>query len=239
MKRKAVIGIGSYGINDVGDYHLPAVYVAAVRRAGGLPVLLPPDAEEAATVCSRMDGIILSGGGDMDPKYYGGADHPEIYNINRERDEGEFRLSESVMKQRVPTLAICRGVQILNVFLGGTVHEHLPDVYGEKILHRVPPRNPCSHLVEIARGCKLAAIMQRSEVEIVSWHHQSIKEPAGEMVVTAHSGDGVIEAVEIDSHPWLVGVQWHPELSAAENPLQQRLFDVLVEQAGGKTSAGQ
>lgn len=236
MKQKPVIGIASYGINDLGDYHLPAVYVAAVRRAGGLPVLLPPDAEEAATVCSRMDGIILSGGGDMDPKYFNGADHPEIYNINWERDEGEFRVCEAVMTQLIPTLAICRGVQMLNVFLGGTLHEHLPDIYGEEILHRKPPRNPCRHLVKIAPDSKLAAILERSEVEIVSWHHQSIREAAGEMVVTAYSGDGVIEAVEIDSHPWLVGVQWHPELSAAENPLQQKLFDVLVEQAAEKST---
>lgn len=231
MTQKPVIGITSYGVNEAGDYSLPAVYVHAVRRAGGLPVLLPPDADEAEGVCERVDGILLTGGGDIDPRHYNGQQHDEIYNINEERDKGEFRVVEFVLERQIPTLAICRGIQVLTVFLGGSLHEHLPDVYGEDIIHRLPLRVACRHAVEIISGSKLAGIMSRSPVEIVSWHHQAIKDVPGDVVVTARSVDGVIEAIEMDSHPWLIGVQWHPELSAAEDPLQQKLFDTLVEQA--------
>jgi len=231
MKQKPVIGITSYGMNEVGDYHLPAAYVNAVRRAGGLPVLLTPDAGEADAVCRRLDGVILSGGGDMDPKYYNGRTHAEIYNIDPERDEGEFRVSAAVMALNLPTLAICRGVQMLNVYLGGTLHEHLPEVYGEGILHRRPPRLPTTHTVEITPGSKLSDILGKSGMEIVSWHHQCIKAVGQGLAVSARSRDGVIEAVEGDTHPWLIGVQWHPELTATTDPLQQKLFEALVTQA--------
>ena len=230
MTQKPVIGLTTYGTKETGEYHLPVQYIECVRRAGGVPVLIPSDGEEAGDVCERLDGIVFPGGGDINPKYYQGEQHPQIYNIDDERDKGEFKVAEVILAQRKPTLAICRGIQILNIFLGGTLHEHLPETYGETIQHRLPPRVACRHKVDILPGTKLKSILGQAEVEIVSWHHQALKDVAKDLVVTSRSKDGVIEGIEMDSHPWLVGVQWHPELSAAEDFLQQKLFNALVEQ---------
>lgn len=228
MAQKPVIGLTTYGRRETNEYRLPVLYIDAVRRAGGLPVLVPPDADEAEGVCARLDGIIFSGGGDINPKSYNGIDHELIYNIDDERDAGEFKIAAVVLERQIPTLAICRGIQILNIQLGGTLHEHLSETYGEKILHRLPPRVACKHYVDIVPETKLAGIIGQSEIEIVSWHHQALKDIAKDITVTARSSDGVIEGIEIDSHPWLVGVQWHPELSAADDILQQKLFNALV-----------
>jgi len=230
MTRKPVIGLTTYGKKETGEYRLPALYIECVRRAGGVPVLIPSDAEEVGDVCERLDGIIFPGGGDINPKYYQGVQHAEIYNIDDERDKGDFKVAEVILVQKIPILAICRGMQILNVLLGGTLQEHLPEVYGEEILHRLPPKVACKHKVDIMPDTKLESILGQSEVEIVSWHHQALKDVAKDMVVTARSKDGVIEGIEVNSHPWLVGVQWHPELSATEDFLQQKLFNALVEQ---------
>jgi len=231
MPRKPVIGITTYGKKETGEYRLPALYIECVRQAGGAVLLIPSNEKEAGNVCERLDGIVFSGGGDVNPKFYQGINHLEIYNIDDERDEGEFRIAEVILQKKIPTLAICRGIQILNIFLGGTLHEHIPEIYGEKVLHRLPPRLPCKHKVEIVAGTKLKAILGQSEAEVFSWHHQALNDIAEDMVISARSADGVIEGIEINSHPWLVGVQWHPELSAKEDFLQQKIFDALIEQA--------
>lgn len=237
MIRKPVIGLTTYSKEENKEYHLPVSYVECVRRAGGVPVLIPSDVKEAAEVCERLDGVVFTGGGDIDPKFYKGVHHVQIYNVDEGRDEGEFRIAEVILEQHIPTLAICRGVQLLNIFLGGTLHEDIPEIYGEKIIHRLPPRVACNHKVEIMPGTKLELIIGQSVTEIVSWHHQALKDVAKDITVTARSLDGVIEGIEIDSHPWLVGVQWHPELSAKDDFLQQKLFNALIEhiQHNGKT----
>ena len=135
----------------------------------------------------------------------------------------------TILEQDIPTLAICRGMQILNIFLGGTLYEHLPETFGEEVLHRLPPRETAKHLVGISPGSKLHAIVSTSQMEIVSWHHQAVKDIPKQLTITARSKDGVIEGLELDSHRWLVAVQWHPELSASEDKLQQQLFDALIE----------
>ncbi|MBU2644646.1 gamma-glutamyl-gamma-aminobutyrate hydrolase family protein [bacterium] len=229
MLRKPVIGLTTYGKKETGAYHLPAVYIDCVRRAGGVAVLVPPDAEGAGSVYERLDGVVFTGGGDINPDRYEGAHHEQIYNIDDERDDGEFRIAEFILEKKIPTLAICRGIQVLNVFLGGTLHAHIPEVYGEIIRHRLLPKVACEHAVTIMPGTRLESILGQSELNVVSWHHQALRDVAGDMVITARSPDGVIEGIEIDSHPWLVGVQWHPELSAKEDPLQQRLFNRLVQ----------
>jgi putative glutamine amidotransferase len=129
----------------------------------------------------------------------------------------------------VPTLCICRGIQVLNVALGGTLIEHLPDEVGDTIAHRVPPRNPTQHPIRLEPGSRLADIIGQAEATTTSWHHQAIRRPAAGLDVVAHAPDGTIEAVEMPDHPWLVAVQWHPELTAANDPGQQRLFDALVK----------
>jgi len=226
-----LIGITTYGRDDHDTFSLPAAYVDAVRRAGGIPVLIPPGEAHLALLMARLDGLILAGGGDIDPAHYNGQEHATIYMVDAERDSSELDLVRRVVESGVPTLGICRGVQVINVALGGTLIEHLPDEVGDAIAHRLPPRSPARHLVEIQPQSQLAAILGRVQVEPASWHHQALRQPAAGLTVVAQAADGAIEAVEMLGHPWLVAVQWHPEITAAVDPVQQQLFDALVAAA--------
>ncbi|HET7559855.1 MAG TPA: gamma-glutamyl-gamma-aminobutyrate hydrolase family protein, partial [Limnochordia bacterium] len=225
---KPWIGLVTYGRDAGNRFSLPAEYVDAVRRAGGLPVLLPPGEPDLGALLSRLDGLILTGGGDIDPARYGGERHPTIYSLDAERDEQECALVRRVVAEGLPTLGICRGSQVINVALGGSLIEHLPDVVGEATLHRVPPRNPVPHPVTIAPGTRLHELVGPG-AEPASWHHQAVRALAPGLVAAAHAPDGTIEAVERPGHPWLLAVQWHPELTAAKDPIQQRLFDAFVQ----------
>jgi putative glutamine amidotransferase len=226
-----LIGITTYGRDEHGAFSLPGVYVDAVRRAGGIPVLLPPGEPELAVLLERMDGLILAGGGDIDPALYNGCRHETIYMLDPERDSSELEMVRRVVQSKTPTLGICRGAQVINVALGGTLIEHLPDVVGEVVLHRLPPRKPARHSVTIRADSRLSAILTSDQIESASWHHQAIRHTAPGLAVVAHAPDGTIEAAEKPDHPWLVAVQWHPELTAADDPVQQQLFDALVEAA--------
>ncbi len=229
MSKMPMIGLTTYGKKESSEYTLPACYVDCIRHAGGIPVLLPPGESRIEELCECLDGIIMGGGGDIHPDRYGGRNHPSIYKVDEERDDTELRLAQIILKENIPTLAICRGMQVLNIFLGGTLHEHIPDIYGEKVLHRLPPRETVIHDVEISRGSRLSTIVSTSQMEIVSWHHQAVNEIPREFTVTARAADGVIEAMEIPDHRWLVAVQWHPELSACHDRLQQQLFKAFIE----------
>ena len=223
-----VIGITTYGRDDKGRYTLPSEYVAAVQRAGAVPVLIPPLPELAQRYLELVDGIVLAGGGDLDPAHYGGDRHETIYSVDAQRDALELSLARLIVERRQPMLAICRGMQVLNVALGGSLIEHLPAVVGEDVLHRKPPREPVPHAVRVKAGSQLARIAGAVEFAPMSWHHQAIRQPAPGLEVVATAPDGTIEAVELPAHPWLIAVQWHPELTAATDPAQQRLFDALV-----------
>ena len=131
----------------------------------------------------------------------------------------------------LPTLGVCRGAQLINVALGGTLVEHLPDEIDNTIAHRMEPRGAVPHPVTIAGGTQLAEVIGEKVVVGASWHHQAIRTPAPRLEVVARAADGTIEAVELPGHPWLLAVQWHPEITAGEDPVQQRLFDALVEAA--------
>ena len=226
------IGITTYGRGPHNRYILPAEYVDAVRRAGGIPLLLPPGEERMDAVLPLLKAVVFSGGGDLDPDLYGGSHHETIYWVEPERDRSEIALARRVFDLGVPTLAICRGSQILNVAKGGTLIEHLPDEVGETVNHRVPPREPTPHPIRVAPASRLAGLLGATDFSCMSWHHQAIRQVAPGFEVVAHAPDGTIEGLEVPSHPWLVAVQWHPELTAAEDPIQQRLFDALVEAAG-------
>lgn len=229
-----VIGITSYGRDENKRFSLPAVYVDAVRRAGGIPVMLPPGDPNLSELLTRLDGIILTGGGDIDPQHYQGSPHETNYMLDPERDHSEIELAKTLMKLDVPLLGICRGMQVINVALGGTLVEHLPDEVGEEVLHRAPPRLPVAHEVTVEPASRLAEIMGQTQASPTSWHHQAIRQPGAGLQVVAHAPDGTIEAVEKPDHAWLVAVQWHPELSADVQPEQQRLFDELVRVARQK-----
>ncbi|HTT09046.1 MAG TPA: gamma-glutamyl-gamma-aminobutyrate hydrolase family protein [Gammaproteobacteria bacterium] len=231
--RHPLIGLTTYGRNADNRYTLPAEYLEAVRRAGGVPVLLAPGEERWRELIDVIDAIILTGGGDVDPEHYSGRAHPLNYAIDAERDAAELAIGRHAIDAGLPTLGICRGAQILNVVRGGTLIEHIPDEVGEKVLHRAPPREPVPHSVSVKPGSKLAQITEALEFEIASWHHQALRDVASGFSVVAHAADGTVEAIEMPEHPWLIAVQWHPELTAATDSTQQRLFDAIVNAARG------
>jgi putative glutamine amidotransferase len=229
----ARIGITTYGRNKQGDVRLPGMYVDAVRRAGGLPLLLPVGETRIAELLEPLDGLLLAGGGDICPALYQGDNHESVFETDQERDDCEILLARAALQQQLPIFGICRGIQVLNVALGGTLHEHLPDIVGEKVPHRLPPHVPTEHALRVAEDSQLASLIGQLDFIAASWHHQAIDRPADNLTPVAWAADGVIEAVEMATYPWLVAVQWHPELTAAKDPLQQRLFDqfVLASQA--------
>ncbi len=224
-----LIGITTYGQNEEGHFTIPRDYVDCVRRAGGTVVLIPPGVADFDGLLEHLDGVILAGGGDLDPQCYGGRKHEAIYMLDAERDETELMLARRVIDSGLPTLGICRGTQVINVVLGGTLVEHLPDEVGESIVHRLPPREPTEHCVRVQEGTQLADILRQREFSCASWHHQAIRDVAEGLNVAARAADGVIEAVEMPAHHWLVAVQWHPELTAAREPVQQRLFERFID----------
>jgi putative glutamine amidotransferase len=230
-----LIGITTYEKSERGRFELPATYVEAVQLAGGLPVLIPPVEIDVSALLDRLDGLILAGGDDVHPKYYGGSDHPKIHNISIERDKLEIALSNLIVERQFPALCICRGVQVLNVALGGTLIEHIPDepsALPHQSRYDTGDRN--SHDIQVAPDSRLARIMDASSLHMDTFHHQAIRKPAPSLRVVATAPDGVIEGVEHPDHPFLLGVQWHPEREVSTMPSQLRLFQALVQHAAGK-----
>ena len=183
--------------------------------------------------------ILLAGGGDIDPALHGGGTHETVYALHPERDHDEIALVHLVLEREVPTLAICRGSQVLNVALGGSLHLHLPDVVDGTVVHRVAPEDggpgPVPHEVRSSRARSSARSWTPDAVTPMSWHHQAVDRLGAGLRVVATAADGTVEATEHDTHPWLVSVQWHPELTAATDPTQQRLFDAFVDAARLRT----
>jgi len=235
---RPVIGITTTGRDERGRFRLNGHYVDAVRRAGGLPLLLPPGDERPDELLEPLDGLILTGGGDLDPALYGGTTHASIYGVDAERDASEVALARAANASGLPTLGICRGAQVVNVALGGTLVEHLPDEIGSSIAHRPEPGADEYELHDVAveAGSALAAALGAQTCSTPSWHHQSVRAIAPGLEVVARAADSTIEAFERPGHPWLVGVQWHPEATAASDPAQQRLFDALVAAARRRRS---
>lgn len=234
--RAPIIGITSYGRDEMRRFRLSVDYVDAVRRAGGIPVILPPGDPRQDDLVDLVDGLILSGGGDVDPSIYLGENHSTLRDMDAERDGTEVPLALRIIETGMPALLICRGAQILNVALGGSLHAHLPDVVGDAVPHRRMAEQAGEtafvlHPVDVVEGTLLDSVLGERRPVVASWHHQAPRDVAPGLVVSARAPDGVIEAVELPDHPWLIGVQWHPELTAAHDPVQQRLFDALVEAA--------
>jgi putative glutamine amidotransferase len=235
-----IIGLSTGGRieNDfTGDYYqsfyyIPSLYVESVRRAGGIPVLLPPNAaHEVETLLPRLDGLIITGGADIDPKHYeGNSQHPKLTKIDHERDSSELALIRAWSKTDKPMLCVCRGMQVLNVAFGGTMHEHIPDVR-EKDIHRGADGLWAIHEISVDENSLLAKVMGTNKVETYSGHHQAVKAIGQGLCVVAQAPDGIVEALEYEQHPWLLGVQWHPEKSAATDPTQQAIFDAFVKTA--------
>jgi len=227
MDYRPSIGITTHGRDDKGRIDINALYIDAVRRAGGYPVLLPPGETRPEECFEFLDGIVMTGGPDVDPKRYGGQMHHEVYGIDPVRDASEIALLKAIFELQKPALCICRGMQILNVAMGGTLVEHVPDEFGETIKHRSGGTYQ-NHDVEIEARSRLAKIVGAGRMSTPSWHHQAVRKLAPGFVAVAKSADGVIEAMETKDHPDLIAVQWHPEHTASKDPRQQKLFDALL-----------
>jgi putative glutamine amidotransferase len=215
-------------------YKLARKYAEGVLRAGGVPVIVPHNLDEAAlrVMLDRLDGVVLSGGGDMDPALFGEERHPATCEIEPDRDRLEMMLTRWVVERDIPFLAICRGIQVLNVALGGSLVQDIPSQVAEALPHsfdrQTTPRDYVAHPVKISSQSRLARIMQLESVQTNSWHHQSIKRVADGLQVTAIAPDGVIEAVEVPARRYAIAVQWHPEWMFEQWAEQRRLFEGLV-----------
>jgi putative glutamine amidotransferase len=230
-----VIGISAYserarwGVWDTGAVLLPQQYCAQVSAAGGVPVLLPPlpGIEHAV---SRLDGLVLSGGADLDPGQYGATAHGKTYGVRPDRDTAEAALLAAALERGLPVLGICRGLQVINVARGGTLHQHLPDLVGHTG-HGPTPGAYGSHPVRVTPGSGLAGVLGRTEVDgVPTHHHQAIDRLGDGLTAVAWTPDGVIEAVELDApgSPFALAVQWHPEAGT-----DLSLFRALVAAASG------
>ena len=202
-------------------------YMEALSQAGALPVLLPltGDADTLAELVRRCDGIVLSGGADVDPRHYGEKTLPCCGEINPERDAMELALARLLAAAGKPLLGICRGAQVMNVALGGSLWQDLPAQHPGALCHRQaePADQPC-HSVQLKPGTRLSALWPQPRLRVNSLHHQAIRTPGAPLTVAAVAEDGVIEAVELAGHPFYVGVQWHPERLFATDEAARRLF---------------
>jgi putative glutamine amidotransferase len=232
---KPVVGITTYltraswGSWDMEAALIPADYVRAVERSGGAPLLVPPGADVEATL-AVVDGLIFSGGSDLDPGLYGDSAHPETNGVVRERDDFELELMQAALARDVPVLAICRGSQVLNVALGGGIEQHVPDRVGNDA-HKQTAGVFAEHDVEVLPDTRLGELLgERHDVK--SHHHQGFGELGDGLRESARAPDGTIEALEDPSRRFTLGVLWHPE--AGEDAA---LFDALVEEANAYAAA--
>jgi putative glutamine amidotransferase len=195
---------------------LVEAYVQAVAGGGALPVLIPLGLArpQLAALVARLDGLVFSGGGDIAPARYGGVPHPLVAGVDPDRDQVELDLFAEAMARRRPLLGICRGMQLMNVALGGTLYEDVLAQHPGGIKHQYwpdMPRDRLSHEVTIAPQSRLAAILGSTRAAVNSLHHQGVRRLADGLVATAHAPDGLIEAFELPEHPFALAVQWHPE----------------------------
>jgi putative glutamine amidotransferase len=224
-------GLVPHGEPPRSELALGETYLQAVRKAGGLPVILAPVRTSSVDVLlDRLDALCLSGGPDLAPAHYGAAEHPELGPTEPELDRFELALARRAMARGVPVLAICRGMQVLNVARGGTLHQHLSDL-GREIDHRqTTPGENATHEVELVRGSRLADLVGGLRLTVNSFHHQALDQLGRGLRVVGRAGDGTVEAVERPGAGFVVGVQWHAEL-LVERPEQLALFEALVSAA--------
>jgi putative glutamine amidotransferase len=233
-----LIGISAYceqarwGVWDSQAMVLPRRYADRVSAAGGIPVLLPP-VPDVAEALAQLDGLMLSGGGDIDPARYGAPAAPETGSVREERDTAEFALLAAALSLRLPVLGICRGMQVINVARGGSLHQHLPAVVGHDG-HAPVPGAFGSHPVRVAPGSRLAGILGRDRADVPTHHHQAVDRLGQGLTAVAWTEDGIIEGFELDpaESPFVLGVQWHPE--AGDDP---SLFLALVAAARDRSPA--
>lgn len=229
---KPIIGLTSYrqrgqtGVWDTEMAMLPAFYLEGVTRAGGIAVILPPqqvNSEDARNVLAGLDGLVVTGGRDVEAGRYGHQSHEKAEKPDRLRDLLEDELISAAIQMKLPFLGICRGAQMLNVNRGGTLIQHLPDLVGDN-RYLLGDGNFAQMQMSVREGSLLASIVGDQVENAALYHHQAIDEPGEGLQVVAYSPDGIVQAVEVENHPFGLAVQWHPEQTLDD----LRLFDALI-----------
>ena len=232
-----IIGITTNQINNSygqANVNLSQAYVNAILQAGGIPVLIPSSVVNDGwkSLYSRLDGILFSGGGDISLDHFKGEPHPRIEDVEPERDRVELNLLQAVISDGKPFLGICRGCQLLNVGLGGTLYTHIPDQLPGALDHSYPGnmRTVLVHEVKIEEGTKIADVLGEPLVKVNSLHHQGLKDIPASLRVAGYAPDSLVEAIELPDHPFGMAVQWHPEW-LTDQPSTRSLFRRFVETA--------
>lgn len=240
--RKPIIGITPSPMEDqqphgtFNRYAMATTYTEAIEAAGGVPVVIPPQVGNISEIISVVDGLLISGGGDIRPDRYGDSEvHETTYGIHDLRDELEIALVREATGRDIPMLCICRGIQILNVALGGTLIQDIADQYSTEIVHRqqinaIRKEDP-SHTVSVTPGSLLERTYEASEINVNSFHHQALRDVAPDLAIDAVSPDEVVEGVSHPASSWILGVQWHPEMMFRDHPEHLKPFKALVEEA--------
>jgi putative glutamine amidotransferase len=230
-----VIGITTdYREEERGRYDVPADYVEAVLLGGGAPLLVPPvdDLEAVGALLARVDALLLTGGRDLDPSHYEQAPHPQTRLLHPRRDRFELALARAAVGKGLPMMGICLGAQVLNVALGGSLYQHVPDQVASALAHAPSAAGHRSyHQVRVAPDSALARILGSTELEVNSSHHQAIREVARPLRAVAWSEDGLAEAAEALDGRFLLAIQWHPENLARERSEHRALFTALAQAA--------
>ena len=235
---KPLIGITTNQSTNVHGFPtilLMQSYVNAVIQAGGVPVLIPSLIAEDGwdAVYARLDGILFSGGGDIGMEYSPGEPHPRIDDVDGQRDSLELKMVQAAVSDGKPFLGICRGCQVINVALGGTLYTHIPDQLPNALDHTYPGnmRRVLVHEVKIEEGTRVAEILGDPIVKVNSLHHQGLKDIPPPIRAAGHASDGLVEAIELPEHPFGLAVQWHPEWLTDQEPTRN-LFRKFVEASG-------
>ncbi|MBN2549586.1 MAG: gamma-glutamyl-gamma-aminobutyrate hydrolase family protein [Anaerolineales bacterium] len=230
-----IIGVTSFReLNKSGNpqFSVGQSYTSSLERAGACPLIIPLELSEAMldSLLLRLDGMLFTGGGDVHPSAYGSQDHPKVAGVDPDRDRVEIHLLRRVVEAGLPFLGICRGLQLINIALGGTIYEDIFDQRPASLQHSNPdrPRDYLAHSIQVTQDSQIKQILGSDHLEVNSFHHQGIRDLANGLIETAHAPDGVIEAFELPGYDFGLAVQWHPEC-LQEHPPMRALFSALTQ----------
>jgi putative glutamine amidotransferase len=232
VRRMEAVALTPQGEPPQHEMALGLKYLKALEAAGAIPMVCPPLAPELAeSLLDRVDGLCMSGGPDLDPRAYGESRHESTGPVESELDDFELALARAADARSMPILAICRGMQVLNVARGGSLHQHLPDISAGEINHRQSePGSETTHAVTIRESSRVARVLERTHAEVNSFHHQGVARLGDGLVITGRAPDGTVEAIEAMDREFVIGVQWHAE-TLQSMPEQAALFAAFVDSA--------